>query len=54
MKPVIVETYVRNLSKLRMSPEYLKALSLKVQDLVKEHERRAEGNGRSTLLARDI
>ncbi|MCB4792184.1 MAG: DUF1931 domain-containing protein [Elusimicrobia bacterium] len=54
-KIVVVESRIRDLIEgVSLSSDFIPALSLRVETLVKEAKRRAESNGRKTLQSKDL
>ena len=53
-KSLIVKTNVKESSELAVSEEFIEELDKKVSETIKQAEKRALGNNRRTLLARDL
>lgn len=50
----IVKSKIRENSELAISEEFLQELDKKVEQLIKDAEKRAKANNRRTLYSRDI
>lgn len=53
-KNLTVKTNIKESSELAVSEEFIEELEKKVSETIKQAERRALGNNRRTLLARDL
>jgi hypothetical protein len=53
-KILVVKTNVKEASELAVSEEFIEELDKKVSEAIKQAEKRALGNNRRTLLARDL
>ena len=51
---LVVKAKIKEVTKLNVAGDFADALSKKVEDLVKDAERRAKDNGRATVKARDL
>lgn len=55
VKALIVKSFVRKIAgQKRVSVGFYNALEKKVEDIIKDAAKRADGNKRSTLMAHDI
>jgi hypothetical protein len=53
-KNLLVKTNVKEASELAVSEEFIEELEKKVNETIKQAEKRALANSRRTLLARDL
>ena len=51
---LVVRSKIKDFTKCNVSGDFAEALSKKVEEMVKDAERRAMGNNRKTLQAKDL